>query len=363
MRVVAARGLTRIVQTRHGFVMAAAGVDASNVRRDELALLPVDSDVSARALRDRIRDLLGIEVAVVVTDTMGRPWRAGLVDAAVGVAGIAPLADERGHADVHGNVLSVTEVAVVDEIAAAADLVKGKLGGLPVAVVRGLATDPDSTAGIGALIRDPAMDMFRLGTTEAIELGRRDADSGRGEAGPLHAGVRRTVIAFEPGPDRGAAAIREGFLTLLDARTDATWRSCLPGHITAGAILVDPSRSAVLLTLHPRVGKWVELGGHCEPADDSPAAAALREAREESGIEDLWLDPDPIRLDIHPIVCSVGVPTRHFNITYVAVAPAGAEPVISDESLDLRWFHRDELPTDAVPDLAAALELAFARLG
>lgn len=385
VRVVASRGRTRIVQTRHGFVMAAAGVDASNVRRDELALLPVDPDASARALRTRLGELLGVTVAVVVTDTTGRPWRAGLTDVAVGAAGIAALHDVRGRVDRFGNTLSLTEVAVVDEIAAAADLAKGKLDGVPVAVLSGLGYRALSRAdeaargradrGVRPLVRDPSLDMFRLGTAEAIEVGRGDADPGRAATGPLHADIRRVVREFDARtggnsaganpdtvePDRNEA-IRQAYLTLLDARPDAPWRDCVPGHVTAGAVVLDPSREAVLLTLHPRIGRWVELGGHCERGDDTLAGVALREAVEEGGIEGISIDPRPLVLDIHPIVCSLGVPTRHFNASYLAIAPPGAEPTISDESLDLRWFGYDALPADAVTDLPHLIARALERL-
>ena len=129
--VAAARRPLRIVQTRHGLVIAAAGVDLSNVAQDELALLPVDPDASAAALRDALRARLGVDVGVVISDSAGRPWRAGIVDYAIGVAGLSAVFDARGAVDRHGNELIVTEVAVADEIAAAADLVKGKLSGVP----------------------------------------------------------------------------------------------------------------------------------------------------------------------------------------------------------------------------------------
>src|SRR3954467_2207281 len=138
VRVVARRGPLRIVETRHGWVVAAAGIDASNVATDALVLLPTDADDSARRLRDRLRELLGVTVAVVVSDTFGRPWRDGVTDVAIGAAGLPALIDHRGAVDAHGNRLETTQVAVVDELAAAADLVKGKLDGVPVAVVRGL---------------------------------------------------------------------------------------------------------------------------------------------------------------------------------------------------------------------------------
>ena len=166
VRVVARRGASTIAQTRHGLVMAAAGVDASNVADDEIALLPVDPDASARLLRDRLAALTGRAVAVVVSDTMGRAWRIGQVDNAIGSAGLAPIRDARGTADTFGNVLEVTEIAVADELASAAELVKGKAEGIPVAVVRGLAL-PDDGRDARALVRPAAQDWFQLGTADA----------------------------------------------------------------------------------------------------------------------------------------------------------------------------------------------------
>jgi coenzyme F420-0:L-glutamate ligase/coenzyme F420-1:gamma-L-glutamate ligase len=176
-RVVARRGPTRIVATHHGYVMAAAGVDASNVDQGRLALLPKDPDASARSLRATLRDRLGVDVAVVISDTMGRPWRLGLVDVALGVAGLAPIRDHRGEVDPYGNELQLTQMAVADELAAAADLVKGKLARVPVAVVRGYLTAPPAADGPGALamVRDAASDMFSLGTAEARAAGMGDA--------------------------------------------------------------------------------------------------------------------------------------------------------------------------------------------
>jgi len=168
VRLVAQRGATRIVETRQGFVLAAAGVDASNVPAGTVALLPADPDRSAGRIRAGLRRLRGVNVAVVVTDTFGRPWRNGLVDVAIGAAGIDVLDDHRGRTDAHGHTLEMTVTAVADEVASAAELVKGKLAGVPVAIVRGLRYDVDS-AGEGArrLVRSPDEDMFRLGTAEA----------------------------------------------------------------------------------------------------------------------------------------------------------------------------------------------------
>ncbi|MDT4945068.1 MAG: dehydro coenzyme reductase / coenzyme F420-0:L-glutamate ligase / coenzyme [Pseudonocardiales bacterium] len=365
VRVVAERGSLRIVETRHGLVLAAAGVDASNVSRNELALLPLDPDTSAELLREALREQLGVEVAVVISDSMGRPWRAGITDTAIGVAGITALTDPRGRTDAYGNVLAVTQVAIADELAAAADLVKGKLGGVPVAIVRGMARDgklSDNGLGSRELIRGSEEDLFRLGTTEAMAVGREDVGWATEIAPPLHADAAGIIANVEPENDV-EAAVRQAFLGFLAARPDAMWRSCAPGHLTASALVIEPSRRLVLLTLHPRAGMWVQVGGHCEPGDNTLLDAAAREAREESGIGALSFDPAPLGLDVHPITCSLGVPTRHFDVRFLAVAPEGAEPVRSDESLDLQWFPWDGLPEGASPELPRLVETARMRLG
>jgi coenzyme F420-0:L-glutamate ligase / coenzyme F420-1:gamma-L-glutamate ligase len=174
-RPVARRGPTRIVQTHHGLVMAAAGIDASNVEPTRLVLLPVDPDASARALRTALRERYGRRVAVIVTDTMGRPWRVGLTDVAIGAAGLAPIRDYRGEVDPYGNELQVTQMADIDELAGAGELVKGKYDQVPVAVVRGYGgvTDDDGP-GARALVREADQDLFSLGTAEARALGRSD---------------------------------------------------------------------------------------------------------------------------------------------------------------------------------------------
>ena len=173
-RVLARRGRTLIVTNKLGIVQAAAGVDGSNVRRDELALLPVDPDASAARLRAALAVRLGVDVAVVITDTLGRTWRIGQTDVAIGSAGLAVLHRYEGTSDAEGNDLLVTEVAVADELAAAADLVKGKLGGVPAAVVRGMRPVDDGS-GARDLVRPLAEDLFWLGTDEALERGRREA--------------------------------------------------------------------------------------------------------------------------------------------------------------------------------------------
>lgn len=172
VRVVARRGETRIVENRQGLVMAAAGVDASNVEPGTVVVLPEDPDRSARRLREEVRRRTGRNVAVVVSDTAGRAWRLGQTDIAIGVAGLVPLEDFAGRVDAHGNELAVTAPAVADEIAGAAELVAGKLGGRPVTVVRGLAqrvlAPGDHGAGARALQRPAESDLFALGAREAV---------------------------------------------------------------------------------------------------------------------------------------------------------------------------------------------------
>lgn len=166
VRVLRRRGELIISETRHGFVCANAGIDLSNVERGTAALLPEDPDRSARRIRDGIRGRTGVEVGVVVSDTFGRPWRRGVTDVAIGSAGLRAVVDLRGTNDAYGRELQVTEVAVVDEIAAAAELVMGKSTGIPVAVVRGIDESvflgPDERSGVVAdLVRSPAEDLFR----------------------------------------------------------------------------------------------------------------------------------------------------------------------------------------------------------
>lgn len=181
VRVVATRehagGVTRIVENRLGLVMAAAGVDASNTPAGTVLLLPVDPDASARRLRAGLSAALGVRLGVIVSDTAGRPWRDGLTDIAIGAAGVRVLDDLRGQVDTFGRPLVMTVAAVADEVAAAAELVKGKATGRPLAVVRGLAgivTDDDGP-GARALVRLGAADMFRQGSDEAYAQGWKDA--------------------------------------------------------------------------------------------------------------------------------------------------------------------------------------------
>jgi 8-oxo-dGTP pyrophosphatase MutT (NUDIX family) len=160
--------------------------------------------------------------------------------------------------------------------------------------------------------------------------------------------LRESAIALltewqAPNPEQDT--LRHAVLSFLHARADACLRDCVPGHITASTLVLDDSGRQVLLTLHPRLGRWVQLGGHCEDADHDIVAAALREATEESGVANLRIAPDLIAVHVHPVTCSLGVPTRHFDLQFVARAPAEAQIAVSDESADLRWW-----PADALPD-------------
>jgi coenzyme F420-0:L-glutamate ligase/coenzyme F420-1:gamma-L-glutamate ligase len=233
VRQVASRGPMHIVETRHGFVMAAAGIDASNVPAGHVVLLPVDPDASAARIRAGLRDRLGVTVAVVVSDTMGRPWRDGVTDVAIGAAGFDVLEDLRGERDAAGHELEATVVAVADELAAAGDLVKGKLRSTPVAVIRGLTLAPERRGGRGAkaIIRPSQDDMFRLGTREAMSsvvAGSTlvDAVSGRVD----EAAVERAVRAV--GGDRGVP------VEVSDAgRTVTVTGAALPAGVVVGRLL------------------------------------------------------------------------------------------------------------------------------
>jgi 8-oxo-dGTP pyrophosphatase MutT (NUDIX family) len=158
-------------------------------------------------------------------------------------------------------------------------------------------------------------------------------------------------------PDAAQDAMRHAVLAFVLARPDACLRECVPGHVTASALVLDDTGLRVLLTLHPRVGRWVQLGGHCDDGDADIVAAALREATEESGVAGLRIDPELAAVHVHPVTCSLGVPTRHLDLQFVAHAPAGARIAISDESGDLRWWPADGLP----PGTDHALEYLVAR--
>jgi dehydro coenzyme F420 reductase / coenzyme F420-0:L-glutamate ligase / coenzyme F420-1:gamma-L-glutamate ligase len=231
VRVVARRGPSRIVQTRHGLVLAAAGVDASNTVPGTVALLPADPDASARRIRAGLADRLGVTVAVLITDTMGRPWRMGQADAAIGAAGLLPLHDYRGQPDTFGVPLEVTLAAVGDELAAAADLVKGKTRGIPVALVRGLGGLVTAADGPGAvaLIRPADQDMFRLGAADVLA-------------------ARRTVREFTPDPV-DASAVHRAIAAALTAPA--------PHHSAPARFAVVSSAPARTALLDAMLAAWV----------------------------------------------------------------------------------------------------------
>ena len=247
VRVLARKGRTLITENALGLVQAAAGVDGSNVGATELALLPVDPDASAATLRAGLRDRLGVTVGVVITDTMGRAWRNGQIDMAIGAAGLTTLHGYAGARDRHGNELVVTEIAIADEIAAAADLVKGKLTGIPVAVVRGLSLR-DNGSNARTLLRSGEDDLFWLGTEEAVALGRSQAQL-----------LRRSVRRFssEPVPPE-----------LIEAAVAEALTAPAPHHTRPVRFVWVQTRAKRVALLDRMKDKWrADLAGDGRPAD------------------------------------------------------------------------------------------------
>ena len=247
-----ARGTTRIVQTHHGLVLAAAGIDASNVEVGTVVLLPNDPDASARRIRKELQDLTGKQLAVIITDTMGRAWRNGLTDNAIGIAGLSALDDHTGKQDQFGRTLEMTVIAIADEIASAADLVKGKSLGNPIAIVRGMSqyVTTDDGSGAAPLIRAQEEDLFWLGTAEAIQEGRRTATA-----------HRRTVRVFteQHVPNEAIFAAIEAAITAPAPHHSTPWRFLI--------LRDEPSRKTLLDAMRE---KWIaDLEATKEIDDDA----------------------------------------------------------------------------------------------
>lgn len=281
-RVVARRGDLVIAETAHGFVCANAGVDGSNLPGDRLALLPADPDGSASRLRAAFGER-GVDVAVVVSDTFGRPWRTGQANVAIGVAGLRPLRDHRGEKDAFGNPIEVTVIAVADEVAAAAELVMGKTDGVPAAIVRGLGGEAFGPGSARDLLRPTEQDLFRFGSVEVIEARRSvRAFAGRRVA---TAAIERAVAAAAtaPAPHGSRAARPWRFVWLrseearggfLDAMAEA-WRRDLEADGTPPETIERRvARSSALLGGAPALlACFVSLAGADRYPDERRARA------------------------------------------------------------------------------------------
>lgn len=274
-RVVARRAATTIAKTRHGLVLAAAGVDTSNTRPGEILLLPADPDRTARRIRDGVLAERGVGIGVVVSDTAGRAWRNGQTDQAIGCAGIVALVELSGHVDEYGNPLQVTAPAVADEIAAAADLVKGKSTGCPVAVVRGLQSlvlavgEPD--LGARPLIRPAADDLFGLGTREAVTAAARRDDPAALDAFPV-------PVPADPAPFDG---LLDDWAADAAERADVDATAAPQASLDQHADPTDPGGPkhwtlSIVVAPDAPAASLVRIGRLLERADTLAAAARLQ---------------------------------------------------------------------------------------
>lgn len=282
------RGSTRVVQTRHGLVMAAAGIDESNTEDGTIVLLPEDPDSSARDIATRLRARVGAEIGVVISDTMGRPWRLGVTDVAIGAAGLVPLDDYTGRVDPFGRTLEMTVVAIADEIAAAADLATGKTRSAPVAIVRGLGAyvTGDLHTPASDIVRPPDEDMFALGVREARRTAvhqRRTVRHFRDEDVPeesINEALDAAVTAPAPHhsrPWRFRIQRRgEERTRLLDALADA-WRADL--RATPGVIDVESRirRGDILRSAPVVIWPFIDLAGAAHDYPDERRRAAERD--------------------------------------------------------------------------------------